>query len=59
MREGTYVDPKSGLGRQFEAFATSLVGLDSPSATVRRKRRFIEHFAIVPSDYQASEKKRR
>jgi Flp pilus assembly CpaE family ATPase len=59
MREGTHVDPKRGLGRQFEAFATSLVGLDSPSATVRRKRRFIEHFAIVPSDYQASEKKRR
>jgi pilus assembly protein CpaE len=59
MREGTYVDPKSGLGRQFEPFATSLVGLDSPSATVRRKRRFIEHFAIVPSEYQASEKKRR
>jgi Flp pilus assembly CpaE family ATPase len=59
MREGTYVDPKSGLGRQFETFAASLVGLDSPSTTVSRKRRFIEHFAIVPSDYQASEKKRR
>jgi pilus assembly protein CpaE len=57
MREGTYVDPKSGLGRQFETLAASLVGLDSPSTTVSRKRRFIEHFAIVPSDL-ASEKKR-
>ena len=58
MRAGTYVDPNSGLGRQFEAFAASLVGLD-PSMTVKRKRRFIERFAIVPSDYQATERKGR
>jgi pilus assembly protein CpaE len=59
MRDGTYVDPKSGLGRQFETFAGSLVGPESSSTTIRRKRRFIEHFAIVPSDHPASEKKRR
>lgn len=57
MREGTSVDPKSVLGRQFEDFAKRIVDLDTVSAPATRKRRFIEYFAIVPSVYQVTSEK--
>jgi pilus assembly protein CpaE len=57
MHAGTSVDPKSTLGRQFELFAESIVGeTDSKPA---RKRRFIDFFAIIPSDYENEPHKRR
>jgi pilus assembly protein CpaE len=59
MREGTFINPKSGLGRQFETFAERIVGLETRLAPVTRKRRLVEYFAIVPSTYQAEAEKRR
>jgi pilus assembly protein CpaE len=56
MHAGTSVNPKSGLGRQFETLAESLVGIEVPSAPATRKRRFIEYFAVVPSSRQAAER---
>jgi Flp pilus assembly CpaE family ATPase len=49
MRAGTSVNPKSVLGRQFDALAESIVGIESHATPPSRKRRFIEYFAIVPS----------
>jgi len=57
MREGTSVDPKSVLGRQFEDFAKRIVDLDAVSAPATRRRRFIEYFAVVPSIYQVTGEK--
>jgi pilus assembly protein CpaE len=59
MEEGTYVDPKSELGRQFDAFADCLVGPKAADSQAAPKRRFVEYFAIVPSTYHAIEEKRR
>jgi pilus assembly protein CpaE len=59
MEAGTYVDPKSDLGRQFEAFAECLVGPRTSEAQAAPRRRFVEYFAIVPSAYHAIEEKRR
>jgi pilus assembly protein CpaE len=58
MREGTSVNPKSGLGRQFEDFAKRIVSPENDSAPTAR-RRFIEYFAIVPSVNQFTDEKQR
>jgi pilus assembly protein CpaE len=58
MREGTSVNLKSALGRQFVAFARTLREGEGPSDPPVRKRRFIEHFAILPSFHAAKEKRR-
>jgi pilus assembly protein CpaE len=57
MRAGTPVDPKSSLGRQFELFVESIVG--ETGSKPERKRRFIDFFAIIPSDYENESQKRR
>jgi hypothetical protein len=58
MHAGTSIDPKSGLGRQFETLAKSMTGRKPGEAVGPRKRRFIEYFAIVPSMNQADREKR-
>jgi Flp pilus assembly CpaE family ATPase len=58
MHAGTAVDPKSGLGRQLGAFADNILGAETSPPPAAPKRRFIEYFAIVPSDFQAAAKKR-
>ena len=59
MLAGTSVDPKSVLGRQFETLAKSIVDHESATVPAKRKRRFIEYFAIVPPVYAAVGGKRR
>ena len=59
MQEGMPVHLKSGLGRQFEAFAKSILDVGTGPKPVARKRRFIEYFAILPSLAQAPREKRR
>lgn len=49
MSEGTSVNPKTALGRQFGLFADSLIDKDASPVPATRKRRFIEYFALVPS----------
>jgi pilus assembly protein CpaE len=58
MQAGTPVAPKSSLGRQFAAFAEGLFAVQSLSTPARRKRRFIEHFAILPALSQNGREKR-
>jgi pilus assembly protein CpaE len=58
MCAGTSVHPKTGLGRQFETFAESIMGAGIRSPPLTRKRRFIEYFAVTASDYPAVEQKR-
>jgi pilus assembly protein CpaE len=60
MGNGTEVNPKSALGRQFETFAKGLLDVNKPgTAPTIRKRSFIEHFAIHPAFHPASKEKRR
>ncbi len=59
MEAGTCVEPKSELGRQFEAFAEGLAGPQTVAPQPTAKRRFVEYFAIVPSSYHTVEEKRR
>ena len=63
MSAGSGVDPKSDLGRQFEAFAKCLTsgtaGAQDAAAVPAPKKRFIEYFAVVPSAYHADSEKRR
>jgi pilus assembly protein CpaE len=60
MHAGTAVNPKSALGRQYATFAESVCDAPAPEPASRatRKRRFIEHFAILPSLSQNSKEKR-
>jgi len=58
MCEGTPVKSKSGLGRQFDTFAESLIGMEAAPSRAN-KRRFIDFFAIDPSGYDAATQKRR
>jgi pilus assembly protein CpaE len=59
MHEGTAVSPKSGLGRQFDTFAKSLIDVEKRSTPATRKRRFIEYFAIHPTTQPAGKEKGR
>jgi pilus assembly protein CpaE len=49
IQAGMPVQLKSGLGRQFEAFAKAILDVDPRAKPETLKRRFIEYFAILPS----------
>ncbi|MEI9814249.1 MAG: hypothetical protein WDO18_17095 [Acidobacteriota bacterium] len=49
MLAGTSVNPKSALGLKCTAFAQSIAGTEKPSLPGKRRRRFVDYFAIVPS----------
>jgi pilus assembly protein CpaE len=59
IQTGAPVSPKCTLGKQFEAFAKSILDVEIRSTPVVRKRRFIEYFAILPSLSEATGEKRR
>ncbi len=48
IRAGCPVDRGSQLGRAFQAFAGRLMEPDSANAPLRRARRFLEHFYVMP-----------
>jgi pilus assembly protein CpaE len=57
MQQGMPVHLKSGLGRQFEAFAKTILDVDRHAKPEIHKRRFIEYFAIRPSLTQGAKRR--
>jgi pilus assembly protein CpaE len=50
MTAGTFIDPKSDLGKSMEQFAQELIER-RPAAQSGEKHKFLEHFAIQPKQF--------
>ena len=58
LEAGTHVDPKSELGRQFEALAASLTDSsgENRDSSSKTGRRFVDYFTIAPRSVYSSKK---
>lgn len=55
---GSHVDPACELGKQFEAIAAYMLGLDGPRTPAQaRKRRFVEYFSMTPQSFSVTPRK--
>jgi hypothetical protein len=57
LQAGSMIEPKSDLGRQFQALAQAILE-QKPVAKQAQKRRFVDYFTMLPGRYTILDSKK-